>query len=96
MLNIHVCTDGHVDEFDDLVCVVIPFGVWHGGELVLHEAGLVVEMKSGDIIIFPSSKITHFNLHFTGTRLSIVMHSDKYSDSWVKDRNGWKAHMATY
>jgi hypothetical protein len=33
--------------------------------------------------------MTHFNLHFEGVRASLVLHSDKYGDQWVRDRNGW-------
>ncbi|KAK0502023.1 hypothetical protein EDD18DRAFT_1100519 [Armillaria luteobubalina] len=30
-----------------------------------------------DILIFPTGRITHFNLHFDGLRGSVVLHSDK-------------------
>lgn len=93
VLNLQVCTQAHVDSNDDRICVVIPFGAFRGGELVLHEMGLVIELQEGDIVIFPSSKLTHFNLHFTGVRGSVVMHSDKEVKSWIKDRNGWDKHM---
>jgi len=88
-----VCTEAHVDANDDTICVVIPFGAYKGGELVLHEAGLVLELQEGDILIFPSYLITHFNLHFTGVRGSVVMHSDKEVKSWNTNRNGWDNHM---
>jgi hypothetical protein len=93
VLNCQVCTEGHTDTKDNLICVVIPFGDCEGGELVLYEAGLVFELKEGAIIIFPSFDITHFNLHFKGTRWSFVMHSDKEVESWNKDRNGWNNHI---
>lgn len=89
VLNIQVCTQAHTDTNDDLLCIVIPFGDCQGGELVLHEAGLVLELKEGDILIFPSSKLTHYNLHFQGVRGSYVMHSDKEVRSWTDDLNGW-------
>jgi hypothetical protein len=82
VLNIQVCTEVHVDANDDTICVVIPFGPYKGGELVLHEAGLVLELQEGDILVFPSYRLTHFNLHFTGIRGSVVMHSDKEVKSW--------------
>ena len=88
-----VCTEAHVDANDDTICVVIPFGAYKGGELVLHEAGLVLELQEGDILIFPSYLITHFNLHFTDVRGSVVMHSDKEVKSWNTNRNGWDNHM---
>ncbi len=93
VLNINVCTDAHIDANDDRICVVIPFGPYKGGELVLYEAGLILELCEGDILIFPSCRITHFNLHFVGVRGSIVMHSDKEVKSWNANRNGWNGHM---
>jgi hypothetical protein len=78
---------------DKRICVVMPFGDWEGGELCLYELGLVIKLKPGDIVIFPSCDITHFNLHFTGLRGSLVLHSDKQGDSWVQDFNGWSAHI---
>ena len=93
VLNIQVCTNGHIDKFDDTVCLVIPFGKYTGGDLVLWEPGVVIDAKQGDLIIFPSSQITHFNLHFTGFRGSVVMHTDKELKSWL-DKNGWGTHMA--
>jgi hypothetical protein len=56
---------------------------------VLYEAGLVFESGHGDLIIFPSADITHFNLHFEGLRSSLVLHSDKTGDEWGLNRNRW-------
>ena len=95
VINLQVATQGHIDIGDDTICVVIPFGEFEGGELVLHEAGLIIDMKEGDILIFPSYRLTHYNMHFKGIRGSVVMHSDKEGKKWVKDRNGWRYHMAT-
>ncbi|KAG8947699.1 hypothetical protein FRC04_010543 [Tulasnella sp. 424] len=36
-----------------------PYNWQLGGHIVLHELGLVVEMRPGDIIFFPSAVITH-------------------------------------
>jgi hypothetical protein len=94
VINIQVCTDAHTDDMDDSVCVVIPFGIFEGGELVLVEAGLVLDLQEGDILIFPSHRYTHFNMHFKGVRGSVVLHADKGGRSWVKNRNGWEKHMA--
>ena len=93
VLNIRVCTEAHVDANDNTICVVIPFGPHEGGEIVLYEAGLVLDLKGGDILIFPSYRITHFNLHFVGVRCSIVLHSDKDVKSWNFNHNGWDSHM---
>jgi hypothetical protein len=93
VVNICVSTNGHRDGSDKLICTVIPFGFWKGGEICLHELGLVIELKAGDILIFPSFNITHFNLHFTGLRGSLVLHSDVKGDRWVEDFNGWGASI---
>ncbi|KAJ7883087.1 hypothetical protein B0H13DRAFT_2344360 [Mycena leptocephala] len=89
VINIGVATKAHRDRFDKIFCVVIPFGKWTGGELCLYEPGFVFRLKPWDILIFPSCDITHFNLDFQGVRLSLVLHSDKYGDRWVRNRNGW-------
>ncbi|SJL16470.1 uncharacterized protein ARMOST_19996 [Armillaria ostoyae] len=93
VINVGVATDGHRDGFDKLACVVILFGEWTGGELCLYEAGFVWHLKPWDILIFPSGRITHFNLHFTGLCGSLVMHSDKGGDAWAQGEelgyNGW-------
>jgi hypothetical protein len=93
VLNLQVSTEAHLDSGDSTVCVVIPFGSWKNGGIVLYEARLLLDLCPGDILIFPSYKITHFNLHFEGLRFSVVMHSDKHGQSWVQDRNGWQKHI---
>jgi hypothetical protein len=95
VVNFCVSCNGHRDWIDKLLCVVIPFGDWEGGELVLYELGLVIKLKPGDILIFPSCHITHFNLHFSGLRGSLVLHSDIQGDKWVKNLNGWSKHIVT-
>lgn len=59
------------------------------GDLVLDEPGIRLKLSSGDIVAFPSSDISHFNMHFTGERVSIVFHSDIAGDKWVENRNLW-------
>jgi hypothetical protein len=94
IVNIHVTTIAHRDGCDKTLCIVIPFGEFEDGKIVLFELGLVVEMFEGMILAFPSYDITHFNFPFRGFRGSIVLHADKEIDSWIKDRNGWDSHMA--
>src|ERR1700678_177724 len=91
-ININVATKAHRDPMDKAVCLVLALTNGTGGGLVLHEPGIVADLKNGDIIIFKSSKITHFNLHYTGFRASIVLHSDKEFDRWVENRNNWQDH----
>jgi hypothetical protein len=69
---------GHRDTLDQNFCVVILFCDFEGGALVSHEAGLVLEARLRDVIIFPSCDIFYFNLHFRGTRVSLVLRVDKH------------------
>ena len=89
VLNFNVATKGHRDSKDLKLCLVMPIGTFTGGELCLVEPGLVLPLRSGDCVVFPSCKITHFNLHYTGTRASIVCHSDREGLKWVGNRMGW-------
>ncbi|KAF8549577.1 hypothetical protein OG21DRAFT_1387229, partial [Imleria badia] len=54
VVNINVHTEGHRDRKDLVLCLVIPIGEFEGGELVMYEQGLVVELRSGDFIVFCS------------------------------------------
>ncbi|KAG2335730.1 hypothetical protein BDR05DRAFT_953861 [Suillus weaverae] len=89
VININVSTKAHRDSFDRHLCLVIPIGHFEGGALCLLENGLVLELRPGDIALFRSSEVTHFNLDYWGTRASLVFQTDKEFASWVKDRNGW-------
>ncbi|KAH9919276.1 uncharacterized protein B0H18DRAFT_882126 [Fomitopsis serialis] len=90
VINLNVVTLAHRDSQDKALCVVLPIGDFQGGDLCLYEPGLVLPLRSGDFVAFPSSCITHFNLHFNGHRASLVLHTDKEIDKWTKEgRNGW-------
>ena len=92
VINFNVSTKGHRDGKDLKACLVMPIGTFQGGELCLAEPGLVIPLGSGDVFIFPSCLITHFNLLYTGMRASMVCHTDKEGTRWSYDRNGWEAH----
>lgn len=92
VINLNVVTNGHRDTMDHKVCLVIVLGEHEGGELCLEEPGLVLPMKSGDIVLFQSCKITHFNLHYKGERASIVLHSDKALLPHVVDGHMWNSN----
>lgn len=93
VVNLNVVTRAHRDRQDDGVCLVLPIGEFEGGELCLVEAGLVIPLRNGDFAVFPSCKLTHFNLHYTGSRASIVLHTDKEMSKWTaEDRNGWASN----
>ena len=67
----------------------MPIGSFIGGALVTVENGLVVELTSGDFTVFPSQRVTHLNMPYVGKRASLVCHTDREGQSWVRDRNGW-------
>lgn len=92
VVNINVMTMSHRDGKDLEVCVVMPIGNFEGGELVLAELGLVIELKNGEVIIFPSTILTHFNMHCRGTRASFVLHTDASAMNFVENQNDWKLH----
>ncbi|TFK58138.1 hypothetical protein BDN72DRAFT_746515, partial [Pluteus cervinus] len=62
--NLNVATELHRDWNDDGICVVVVISDCTGGELILVELGLVIELKNGDAIVFRSGDITHLNAHF--------------------------------
>ncbi len=85
VVNINVATCINWDLQDQKLCVVLVASKddCTGGQLVLDEPGLVLDMKSSDIVIFPS------HMHFKGKKASIVFHSDKKGKNWVVNHNGW-------
>lgn len=95
VINLNVVTAAHRDsKDDDSVCLILAIGNFEGGEVVLYEPGLVIDLRPGDFILFPSSKLTHFNLHFQGRRASIVLHTDKELSKWLRERNGWASNSS--
>ncbi|TFK58372.1 hypothetical protein BDN72DRAFT_782173, partial [Pluteus cervinus] len=96
VINFCVSTSAHRDHNDEGLCAVIPFGEYDGGQLCLFEPGLVLDIKPGDIVIFPSADITHFNLHFNGERGSFVFYSDKRMADWIEGCNGWSDYIARH
>ena len=76
VINFNVATQPHRDVKDLRACAVLVIGSHEGGELVFQEPGLVFPLRKGDLIVFFSGKITHFNLRFKGIRSSLVLHSD--------------------
>lgn len=89
VININASSRTHRDGMDHNFCLVLPIGSFTGGALVMLETGLVLHIRQGDIAVFRSGDITHFNLVYQGRRASIVLHSDKKMMNWLRDRNGW-------
>jgi len=57
------------------------------------ELGLRLTMHNGDMVLFRSRELSHFNMHFTGERVSVVFHNDSAGDLWVKHRNHWSGSI---
>jgi hypothetical protein len=91
VLNINGITKVHRDPHDFRhFCVVIVIGNHTGGELCLLEPGLVLELRHGDTVIFQSGRVTHFNLHYSGIRASIVLNTDAAIYQYASNNmNGW-------
>ena len=92
VINLNVSTKVHRDAKDHLICLVLPVGNFIGGELCLVEPGLVLPLRSGDMTIFPSQDISHFNLTYQGARASLVCHTDREGLKWVEDRFKWRGN----
>lgn len=93
VININICTKAHRDKKDQTICLVVPIGEFEGGDLVLYEQGLVLDLRSGDIAVFCSAETTHFNLQYTGQRASFVLQTDSEFDKWLVQRNGWRDNI---
>ncbi len=86
--NVSVSTTAHRDTMDLHLCAIFALGEWEGGHLCLHELGLAFDLQCGDLVIFRSNILTHFNLAHTGIRCSVVLSTDKCLKSWAEDRCG--------
>ena len=94
VLNFNIASRAHRDAKDDKICLVVPVGDFVGGALCLVELGMVLPLRHGDFVIFPSCDVTHLNLHYSGRRCSIVLHTDREMTKWVADdRNGWASNV---
>lgn len=86
----------HLDKGDkEKFCLVLVLSDCEGGELAFKELGVVLDLQSGDFVIFRSKDLSHFNLHFRGIRFSFVFHTDSHYQLWrgkessERSRNGW-------
>ena len=73
-------TDPHKDDNDCLYsfCVIVVFGNFEGGNLILSEIGVVIRIEGGYIIFLRSALLEHCNSYVTkGNRFSIVFYLRK-------------------
>lgn len=91
VVNFNVSTHIHRDLNDKKLCIVLVISDddCEGGDICFLEPGIRLELLCGDMVLFPSSKISHFNLNFKGERASLVFHSDGTGENWVSNRNQW-------
>lgn len=91
VLNINVSTSVHRDWKDLHLCMVVVIASedCEGGDLCFEELGLAVELRNGDMAIFASSKLSHFNTFYRGERCSMVFHTDAAGEGWLYNCNGW-------
>jgi len=95
VINFNVCTRIHRDVNDKKLCVVMAISddTCEGGDICFLEPGIRLQLLCGNIVLFPSRKISHFNMDFKGERASLVLHSDSSGDNWVKNRNNWEHNI---
>lgn len=89
VFNINRATKGHQDSRDLDLCLVLLISNSKGDFLAMKEPGLVVELLQGDFIVFQSAQVTHFNTHYQGKCVSIVLHTNKEIQHWARNHNGW-------
>jgi len=65
------------------------FGNYHGGDVVLWEAKVIIQMRSGDLLFFPDALIHHSNEPVTdGVRHSVVAFTPHNMFSWFNRAYG--------
>lgn len=92
VLNFGNATIAHVDH-DTGLCVVIIFGDFEGGELGLYEVKFLLRFSGFTIVIFLSKDLTHFNNHFKGNRISLVLTTEDAAEDWVALLNQWGTYL---
>ena len=76
-INEPVQCEPHKDQKDAFFChaCVVALGNFTGGHVILWELEAIVELKSGDALIFPAHLITHSNTPTEGIRHSLVAYT---------------------
>lgn len=82
----HMCLDGANGDYD-----------WTaGGHLILHEAQLVIQLRPGDLILFPSALVTHANIPVSAgeSRYSLTAYSagalERYRQQGMQTKTRWR------
>jgi hypothetical protein len=82
----------HMDGGDGPYAVLTVSGNFKGGYVCLAGLNLSFELRPGEVIIFNSRRVPHFNLSYEGERHSFVFYTQHLLDAWVADGNGWDGH----
>ena len=103
-INFNTISDYHWDKMDEAnsLCIIVPLGDFEGGELHFPQLKIVVKLKSGQAIAFPSRLLLHGNFSITkGIRYSLVYYvhagffresyKNKHSKKNVKNQDLFKA-----
>jgi hypothetical protein len=85
-INFNTISGYHWDESDDpnSLCFLIALGEFEGGELYFPQLNIIIKLKPGQIVVFPSHLLLHGNFIVTkGIRYSIVyfVHAGFFKDS---------------
>jgi hypothetical protein len=89
VFNLNVTTHIHRDDKDFRFCIVLVISSddCEGGDTCFLEVEIRLNMRNGDILVFPSTVLSHFNLHFEGKRAFVVLQTDSAGLEWIKERN---------
>jgi hypothetical protein len=72
------------------VSCLCPFGDWEGGNLILWELKLIIELRPGDLLFFPDALIHHSNeaVAVGGQRNSVVAFTQQNMFDYWKRQDG--------
>ena len=64
-------------DFPQVLCFVMPFGQYTGGNLCFDDLNIEVALSPGQLACFPSARLTHSNTPVRGPRRSLVFFADR-------------------
>mmetsp|Transcript_15399 Transcript_15399/g.21470 ORF Transcript_15399/g.21470 Transcript_15399/m.21470 type:complete len:351 (+) Transcript_15399:111-1163(+) len=65
-------------------CVVVPLGIFNGGELYFEELNLTIPVHNGDLVMFRSDLLTHEVLEYEGLRMSLIFTCHNRFMKWIQ------------
>jgi predicted 2-oxoglutarate/Fe(II)-dependent dioxygenase YbiX len=76
-VNYNITTKFHIDLSDEGMCVIVPVGEWEGGELIIPQLGIKINLVKGQVVMMRSSLLVHGNYIARGFRIGLVFFSHK-------------------